>query len=410
MGSSQSSSAKASHTEANKTLKTSKTNVKQLRQDPQRITGLTRLITAESKRREDVNKNKYDYNRENMQNLKQLFKKMDPTVMKVHGKSHGEVQISFKYEASKSVLLVKIINARDLAAKDLRGKSNDPYIKLWIVPDPDDVGEQTSQVVKKSLNPTYHEIFAFPMSVEQFTETKLVVQVWDKDLMDRDDFIGESIVELSSLDFTIQPVHTSWYSLHTDTDLRITGEVEISLAYRLPASLRVTIHKAWDLTNRYQDHLPNPFVKVQIPGIPFCFQTKVEEETLEPEWNETFDFPVPQDEFDFRYIVFHVVDEQSEASNESLGQIIVDLANFNIDEGFKGTLQLADLKNTERLRSKWFQHVMIQETREALMAHAAFRYPKFLFQDHDGSKMIRVMSRKARSEVKLRMIDGIPVH
>ena len=66
-----------------------------------------------------------------MQLLKQLFKKMDPSVMNVGASSTmGEVQLSFKYNAEQQILLVKVIRCRDLSAKDLRGKSSDPYVKV----------------------------------------------------------------------------------------------------------------------------------------------------------------------------------------------------------------------------------------------------------------------------------------
>ena len=44
-------------------------------------------------------------------------------------------------------------------------------------------------------------------------------------------------------------------------------------------------------------------------------------------------------------------------------------------------------KNSDRLRARWFQHATIQEFREALISHAGFRYPKMLFQKHEGSKV-----------------------
>ena len=66
-----------------------------------------------------------------MQLLKHMFKRMDPTVMMTSAeRPHGEIQLSFKYEARREMLLVKVIRARDLAAKDLRGRAADPYVKV----------------------------------------------------------------------------------------------------------------------------------------------------------------------------------------------------------------------------------------------------------------------------------------
>ena len=56
---------------------------------------------------------------------------MDPTVMMTSAeRPHGEVQLSFKYEARREMLLVKVIRARDLSAKDLRGQTADPYVRV----------------------------------------------------------------------------------------------------------------------------------------------------------------------------------------------------------------------------------------------------------------------------------------
>ena len=61
---------------------------------------------------------------------------MDPTVMKTSSQTTlGEVQLSFKYEPTKELLLVKLIKCRDLVAKDLRGKAADPYVKVFIIYD-----------------------------------------------------------------------------------------------------------------------------------------------------------------------------------------------------------------------------------------------------------------------------------
>ena len=66
-----------------------------------------------------------------MQLLKHMFKRMDPTVMMTSSeRPHGEVQLSFKLDATRETLLVKVIKARDLTAKDLRGRAADPYVKV----------------------------------------------------------------------------------------------------------------------------------------------------------------------------------------------------------------------------------------------------------------------------------------
>ena len=67
--------------------------------------------------------------------IKELYKRMDPTVTQPDsGDIKGDVQLSLKYNHKQQLLLVKVIRARDLVARDLNGKS-DPYVVLELVPD-----------------------------------------------------------------------------------------------------------------------------------------------------------------------------------------------------------------------------------------------------------------------------------
>lgn len=60
------------------------------------------------------------------------------------------------------------------------------------------------------------------------------------------------------------------------TDLEITGDLEISLTYKQPQTLVVKVHAGHDITNKYEeDGAPNPFVKMAIPGIAVVHKTKV---------------------------------------------------------------------------------------------------------------------------------------
>jgi hypothetical protein len=62
-----------------------------------------------------------------------MFKKLDPSVMKATSDVQGELQISFKYDPKEERLLVKVIKARELNAKDLRGSGSDPFVKVCIL-------------------------------------------------------------------------------------------------------------------------------------------------------------------------------------------------------------------------------------------------------------------------------------
>lgn len=68
----------------------------------------------------------------NTQMLKGLFKKLDPSVMKPIGDIKGEIHLSFKYDAGYDQLLIKVIECRDLANRDIRGKMSNFYVKVCL--------------------------------------------------------------------------------------------------------------------------------------------------------------------------------------------------------------------------------------------------------------------------------------
>ena len=60
-----------------------------------------------------------------------MFKKMDPSIMKTATYApHGDVELSFRYQEEEQTLLVQVIRGRNLQAKDLRGKTSDPYVQV----------------------------------------------------------------------------------------------------------------------------------------------------------------------------------------------------------------------------------------------------------------------------------------
>ncbi|XP_070559077.1 synaptotagmin-1-like [Ptychodera flava] len=384
--------------------------------DPNRVQGMARLMTARPQKRRPKNvhplfklqmaeEEQYDHEKQSMYLLKHLFKKMDPTVMKTISDVRGEIKLSFKYDKYKTLLLIKLVSAKELVPKDLSGKAANPYVKFELIPDQTSEGAKTSSAAENTLYPTYNEIFTFKLLEEDVSDSKLRVQVWDKDIFGKDDFMGEKIVNLSEINF--KEVFTNWYELQAETDLSITGSLEISLGYRLPQTLLVTVHRANDLVRRDPGHDADPYVKIMVPGLQEIYKTTVAKSTLDPEWEETFELDVPQEELTERYIVFHILDMTGD--NESMGQVCVDLENLNIEEGYHGKFELADLKNHHRVRSKWSQKALVQEFKEAMYAHAVYKYPAFLFQKQEGNKVLTVENKHAGTSTKLRIVDGVPL-
>lgn len=107
-------------------------------------------------------------------------------------KTCGKINFSLKYDYEGELLLVTILKAFDLPAKDLCG-SSDPYVKIYLLPDRK--RKFQTRVHRKTLNPTFDETFQFPVPYEELGSRKLHLSVFDFDRFSRHDMIGEVILE-----------------------------------------------------------------------------------------------------------------------------------------------------------------------------------------------------------------------
>ena len=73
--------------------------------------------------------------------LKQMFKQLDPDIMKAAGDAHGRVQLAIRYRRDEEQLIVRLIRAHKLAVMDVRKNSSDPYVTFLLLPDHHEQGE-----------------------------------------------------------------------------------------------------------------------------------------------------------------------------------------------------------------------------------------------------------------------------
>eukprot|EP01126_Amoeba_proteus_P054938 TRINITY_DN6784_c0_g1_i12.p1 TRINITY_DN6784_c0_g1~~TRINITY_DN6784_c0_g1_i12.p1 ORF type:complete len:168 (+),score=26.93 TRINITY_DN6784_c0_g1_i12:365-868(+) len=122
-------------------------------------------------------------------------------------------------------LKIRLISGKDLAAKDLDGKS-DPYIRLWCGP-----FKFLSRIVNKTLSPVWNETFEIPAIYAK--SNPIDVECWDWDAVGGDDYMGEFSF---SSDIVIDgEVLVSSFALHKPKvkSKRKTGDVSGSIQLEL---------------------------------------------------------------------------------------------------------------------------------------------------------------------------------
>ena len=111
----------------------------------------------------------------------------------------GTLEFAIAYDEPKSALVVSIVRACALPAKDPIMRTSDPYIKLQLLPERRH--KVKTRVMRKTTNPTYDEEFTFyGLDANQLAATTLHFVVLSFDRFSRDDIIGEVVYQLAEVD------------------------------------------------------------------------------------------------------------------------------------------------------------------------------------------------------------------
>ncbi|NXN20865.1 PCLO protein, partial [Nycticryphes semicollaris] len=111
----------------------------------------------------------------------------------------GEIQLQINYDKHLGNLIIHILQARNLAPRDNNGYS-DPFVKVYLLPGRGAEYKRRTKYVQKSLNPEWNQTVIYKnISMEQLKKKTLEVTVWDYDRFSSNDFLGEVLIELSSI-------------------------------------------------------------------------------------------------------------------------------------------------------------------------------------------------------------------
>lgn len=242
----------------------------------------------------------------------------------------GQIHIGLNYEVSTKVLMVKIIEAKDLPRpfsldenKQDMAHSN-PYCKVCLLPD--QKNSQQTSVQRKTQEPTWNEYFMFEIPYSEVQMRTLEILVKDFDKYSRHCIIGQVYLPLTNLQL-VKGVHM-WKPLSPSTKERHDlGEILLSLNY-LPTAgrLNIDVIKAKQLLQTDMIGGSDPFVKITMVHFEKPIKTKKtsgKKNTIDPVFNESINFNITPQQLENTSIVVTVWDYNSKSKDDFVGRVVL---------------------------------------------------------------------------------------
>ncbi|OWK59879.1 Ras GTPase-activating protein 4 [Lonchura striata] len=189
--------------------------------------------------------------------------------------------------ARRSALSIRIVEGRNLPAKDITG-SSDPYCIVKI----DDEAIIRTATVWKTLSPFWGEEYEVQL---QPGFHSISIYVMDEDALSRDDIIGKVCITRDML--AEHPKgYSGWMSLsEVDPDEEVQGEIHLRvevLGSQVSRRLRCSVLEARDLARKDRNGASDPFVRLRYNGK--TQESTVVKKSCYPRWNETFEFELAE--------------------------------------------------------------------------------------------------------------------
>ncbi|NXO44553.1 SYT17 protein, partial [Locustella ochotensis] len=250
----------------------------------------------------------------------------------------GMLHFSTQYDLLHNYLIVRVIEAKDLpppisydGSRQDMAHSN-PYVKICLLPDQKN-SKQTG-VKRKTQNPVFEERYTFEIPFLEAQRRTLLLTVVDFDKFSRHCVIGKVSMPLSDVDL-VKGGH--WWKALVPSS-QVTEFIRLLPQFFLLFWEPVGGMYSSSLLEEYLHHqlgellacamcfLPDPFVKIQlVHGLKLTKTKKTScmRGTIDPFYNESFSFKVPQEELENASLVFTVYGHNVKSSNDFIGRIVI---------------------------------------------------------------------------------------
>ena len=122
----------------------------------------------------------------------ELYKQASLDSIKSEHMLCGKLFFSLQFDHESENIIVTVINAEGLPAKDFSGTS-DPYVKIYLLPDRKH--KYQTKVHRKTLSPEFNERFNFSVAYKELQSRTLQFNLYDFDRFSRHDLIGAVVIK-----------------------------------------------------------------------------------------------------------------------------------------------------------------------------------------------------------------------
>uniref|UniRef100_G3U8E3 RAS p21 protein activator 4 n=1 Tax=Loxodonta africana TaxID=9785 RepID=G3U8E3_LOXAF len=245
--------------------------------------------------------------------------------------------------AKRSSLSIRIVEGKNLPAKDITG-SSDPYCIVKVDNEP----IIRTATVWKTLCPFWGEEYQVHLPP---TFHSVAFYVMDEDALSRDDVIGKVCLTRDTL--AAHPKGFSgWAHLtEVDPDEEVQGEIHLRLEVVSGTGtrrLRCSVLEARDLAPKDRNGASDPFVRVHYNGR--TQETSIVKKSCYPRWNETFEFEL--EEGATEALCVEAWDWDLVSRNDFLGKVVFNVPGLWAAQQEEGWFRLQPDKSKSQLEGR----------------------------------------------------------